>query len=72
MPYDLKLKPMVSACIRELEYSQMLQLTDQMYNIDTIISLTIKNTQNIFIWKLFNLAETIQFNRIIFILLQIF
>lgn len=49
MPYDLKLKPMVSACIRELEYSQMLQLTDQMYNIDTIISLTIKNTQNIFI-----------------------
>lgn len=49
MSYDLKLKPMVNAYIRELGYSQMLQLTDQMYNIDTIISPTIKNTQNIFI-----------------------
>lgn len=49
MSYDLKLKPMVSAYIRKLSYSQMLQLTDQMYDIDTIISITIKNTQNIFI-----------------------
>lgn len=72
MSYDLKLKPMVSAYIRELGYRQMLQLTDQMYNIGTIIPLTIKNTQNIFIWKLFNLAEIIQFNRIIFRLSQIF
>lgn len=49
MPYDLKLKPMVSAYIRKLGYSQMLQFTDQMYNIDATIFLTIKNTQNIFI-----------------------